>query len=157
MINKIKNMIKRAIVTNPGDDSKNFPITQIKYFEKTADAEAVYPYGFGANAPKGAVALVFAVNGDESNRAAIVSLPQSRIKNLKPGECYMSNLITGDAIIMREGGIEIISNNPITINGPVVVNGNVQLGGAGGQPIARVGDTVVGGVITSGSANHTAT
>ena len=151
-------MVKRAIVTNPGDDSKTFPLTQISYFGKPADTEVVWPYGFGGLAPKGAVVLVFSVNGDESNRASIVSLPQSRIKNLKPGDCYMSNLVTGDVIIMREDGIEIASSKPITINAPsVIVNGNVELGGAGGLPIARVGDTVVGGVITSGSVNHTAT
>ena len=88
MINKIKNLIKRAIITNTGNDDGNFPVSQIQYFGKSGDAEMIWPYGFGALPPNGAVCLVFSVNGDESNRVAIATLPESRPKNLKPGECY---------------------------------------------------------------------
>lgn len=44
-----------------------------------------------------------------------------------------------------------------TFTGDVQIDGNATLGSGGGQPIARTGDAVAGGVITGGSANHTAT
>lgn len=51
----------------------------------------------------------------------------------------------------------------ITLTGVIVLGGNVQLGGPGGQPIARQGDAVQvnpstgTGTIIAGSGNHTAT
>lgn len=54
--------------------------------------------------------------------------------------------ITGNATI----------DGNLTVGGDFDLAGNADLG-AGGQPIARVGDSVAGGVITTGSANHKAT
>ena len=166
MINKIKSLIKRAVVTNPGDDSKQFPVSQVRYLSKTQDAEMIYPYGFGALAPKDAICIVFNVNAQESNLAGIPTLPQSRIKNLKEGDVFMHNAKTGDSIKLTENGIEIISASSIsitaatiaTIKAPsIVLDGNVSLGGVGGPAIARVGDSIMAGVIVTGSANHSAT
>ena len=52
--------------------------------------------------------------------------------------------------------VEIDAANS-TFSGDVQIDGNATLGTGGGAAIARVGDSVAGGVITSGSANHTAT
>ena len=155
MFKKIRSIIKRATLTNTGSDFEEVPISQVRYLGKTADTEILWPYGFGGIPPVDSVCLVFTVNGDESNRTAIASLPSSRPLGLSPGDVYMSNLLTKDIIKMTENGIEITSDKPI------IVNGDVQLGGAGGAPIARVGDSVLvsgsPGTITSGSSNHTAT
>lgn len=50
------------------------------------------------------------------------------------------------------GGIEIVDPVKITLSAP-----EVDLGGAGGPAVARVGDSVSGGIITSGSAKVKAT
>lgn len=55
-------------------------------------------------------------------------------------------------IRFTDSGIEVVAPDAITIEA-----NEVNLGGAGGQPVARVGDSVVGGVITSGSAKVKAT
>lgn len=44
-----------------------------------------------------------------------------------------------------------------TFTGDVQIDGAATLGSGGGQPIARQGDAVSGGVITGGSGTHTAT
>ncbi len=162
MVNKLRNLIKRAVVTNPGKDDKEIPVTQIGYFGKTADTEILYPYGIGGVPPKGSICLVFAVGADESNRSAIASLPQSRIKNLKEGDVFFSNQLTGDSIIIRNDRIEIQSSKEVNITAPIVnIIGDTALGGLGGLPIARIGDAISSpsgpGVITGGSTNHTAT
>lgn len=62
----------------------------------------------------------------------------------------------------RDGSIKISLNESlITIKAPqTIIEGNLMVTGdtdlgAGGSPIARVGDTVAGGVITSGSTGNT--
>lgn len=52
----------------------------------------------------------------------------------------------GDVTVMAGG------NASITAAEASILSDNVNLGAMGGEPVARVGDTVVGGVITSGSA-----
>ena len=54
---------------------------------------------------------------------------------------------TGDVAIDGSLQVDVDFNN----------DGKATLGGAGGADIARKGDAVAGGVITGGSANHTAT
>jgi phage gp45-like len=107
-------------------------------------------------------------------------------KNLKPGEVGLGNFETKSEIFFdSDSNVIIIANNNlnitvkgnanITIDGDVIINatnatvnatkttvtgnadinGKVNLGVAG-VPIARIGDSVVGGVITTGSVNHTA-
>jgi phage gp45-like len=66
-------------------------------------------------------------------------------------------LLGGITIGTPEGGAIDIDGTGSILN----LKGSYRLGGTGGQPIARVGDTVrvggVDGVITSGSGAHTAT
>ena len=56
-------------------------------------------------------------------------------------------------------GDATITANKLIVDNDADITGRVNLG-VGGQPIARVGDSVVvggdAGVITSGSSNHTA-
>lgn len=152
MINLIRNLIKRSRVTNPGTDNKDVPISQVNYLGKTANSEMIYPYGMGALAPTDALCITLNVNGQEQNKVSIATLPKNRVKNLKPGEVFFGNTLANSIVFFQENG-DLVMN----INGNVVINAPTQLGGTGGLPIARVGDSVVGGVITTGSLIHTAT
>lgn len=78
------------------------------------------------------------------------------------------NITTVNANITASATVKL-DTPEVTITGNATINGNLQidgdlnndgkatLGGAGGLAIARIGDAVAGGVITGGSANHTAT
>lgn len=161
--------IKYSVVTNAGDDSKNFPRSQVSYLGKTADTAMVWPYGFGGLAPNGALCVTFCANGHEENRISIPTSPDKRIKNLQPGEVYFSNLLTGTYIMQKANGdIDIVSKGgenislskdkneniqgklnlnvqgDVTLNvqGKVSINCNEIDLGFGGQPIARLGDQV---------------
>jgi len=168
LFNKIKNLIKRAAVSNNTTDDKIRHIVQVNYIGRTADIEGVYPYGMSANAPVGSAMLMFNVGGSEENRAGIAYNPQDRFKNLKPGEAQFGNQIKQTFIkFLDNGNIDIFTDADVninadnvnitaaltTINGDLVVTGQTDLSGTGGPPIARVGDTVSNNVITSGSAN----
>lgn len=60
-------------------------------------------------------------------------------------------------IISNEQSTIELTSSTININGGTInLTGNVNLGGAGGAAVARVGDSVVNGKITTGSASVTA-
>ncbi len=182
-MNKLINIIKWSRVTNPGADNEDQPISQIEYMDRAATSVMIWPYGMGAVAPADALCITMSVGADEVNRASIATVPKSRVKGLKPGETFFGNPITGSLFIFLQDGklnatikgdmdltidgkLTVTSKEDIEMTAPnVIINGNIEvsgslnalggvnLGGVGGKAIAGVGDTVSGGVITSGSSN----
>ncbi len=175
-----KRPIKRAVIDKPGADDGEYPVTQISYLDKTGNAEVIHPYGMGSNPPNDSLCILFLVNNEDENRAVIATRPDLRPKNLKPGEAYFGNLVTGSIVIAKENGdwdvtikgdlnINITGDANITATGDANViatninlNGKVNLG-SGGPAIARAGDPVFDipglvqiGIIKTGSGNHTA-
>lgn len=83
---------------------------------------------------------------------------------------YLGGVLNGTPtryVRFTDSGIEIVDPSEITLTAPtinlnastkvMVTSPDVELGGTGGPAVARVGDTVSGGVITSGSAKVKAT
>lgn len=195
MMGSIKNIVRFARITKAGSDDKQFATQQMEYLGKVADGLIVFPYGIHGNVPPDALALMFAVQGNPDNRAAIAWTPKNRPK-LAEGENAFYHPPTDAFIIWRANGdLDIETGNkgganininckqvnvtasesmtlttPLaTFTGDVAIDGSLQvgvdfnndgkatLGGSGGADIARKGDAVAGGVITGGSADHTAT
>jgi phage gp45-like len=166
----IKNLIKRGILTLVLPDNAPATGAQVVSLGDTTDTETVYPYGLSANAPAGSEAILFNIMGDESNKVALIYSPQTRFSNLQAGEVAVGNQIIKSHIKFdQNGNIEIVApkdlNVTITGNVNLIVNGNVNvtaetttltgdvnLGGTGGVGVARIGDSVVDGVITTGSS-----
>ena len=177
---KTENIVKRAYVSRSLVDAKESGVTQVSYFEKTGLSEGVSPYGLSVRLPEGIQVVLFAVQGQENNRACIGYAQENRFKNLEPGEVVVGipgsktfikfdkdgNItIEGDAKITvnSKGDIDIDSSGKINItsSGDVDVDAPKVNLGTGGAQIARIGDTVavtVGGTpgtgtITSGGVN----
>jgi hypothetical protein len=56
-------------------------------------------------------------------------------------------------VTIEAPAVEVTSDDATVTAGSVTIDSaDINLGGAGGQPVARVGDSVSGGVITSGSS-----
>ena len=175
-------MIKYASLSKVGDDDKLLPQTQVEYFGQVRDTMVVWPYGMGGNAPIDSYCLVFSVGANEGSRACIAMAPQLRRREFKEGEVYFGNLVTGtvlefledgqlfgnvegDVNLTVKGNVNIVATGDVTITAPkitldgdVTITGSllaesaVDLGGSGGQAIARVGDTTSdGATIVSGS------
>lgn len=115
---KLRNMIKRAFVTNPGKDDKEFPVTQVSALGKVSDMEMLFPYGLSANLPKDSIVLLLSVQGDESNQAGIGYRHDLRPKNLKEGEVEVGNFLQGTSIKFDVDG-------NIHITGTVYINGEL--------------------------------
>jgi hypothetical protein len=160
MIAKLMNMIKRAVVTNPGDDSGEFPVTQVSYLGKAADIETIFPYGMSANMPKDSIVLLFNVQAQEENRAGIGYRHDLRPKNLKEGEVVFGNFLKGTTIFFdADGNIKIVGDveltgnlditGDMTLTGDMDVTGDVAITGAHDV----TGNATVSGTLTIGGTN----
>lgn len=140
-------------------------------------------FGFASVPPKGSDGIAFMPDGYSENAVtAFFDSPQHK-PTLAEGESTLYDKF-GNSVTLKDGLITITAVNnlnivvngncnlnadsvaitaPVTtvngnlsINGSVNATGNCDLGGGSGQPIARVGDTVLvngyTGVITSGSS-----
>ncbi len=162
MKHTIQNLIKRALVSLSIIDNGKTQSSgaQIKYMDNVANMETIYPYGLFSNAPVGSLVICLNNQGQEANRTGFAYSPPNRFIGLLEGEVIVGNSVTQASIkFSNDGSITVQSNSNLIVNcksaiitaEDTTVNGNVNLGGSGGQGVARIGDTVVDGVIQSGS------
>jgi phage gp45-like len=114
----IRNIVKRAYVSNSTDDSGDYPTIQISYLSplKTAIAERISPYGLYTNLPKDIQVLVFSVQGNEENKACIGYSQTDRFKNLKEGEVLIGNPQTQCFVKFdKDGNIDITCGSRETL------------------------------------------
>jgi hypothetical protein len=84
----------------------------VSYLGKTAEIEALFPYGMNARLPADAQVLSFNVEGMEENKAGIGNVPKLRLKVDAEGEVSFGNPLTGSVTYYRENGdIEVIGKN----------------------------------------------
>lgn len=115
MIQKLKSLIKMASMVS-SDDTGKLRFGQFFYQGQTSKGQIFTPYGFYHNPPDDSLAIIFAQNGQDSNRIAMVSDPNKRKKNLAKGEAGIENAVTGSFVLMKEdGSIEIDSPDDVTI------------------------------------------
>jgi phage baseplate assembly protein V len=160
---RIQMMIGRATIGRTDDA----PQAQEMQVELLADevqdgVERFQGYGFTSVPHPGAEAVVAFVGGLRS-RGVVVQVEDRRyrLKALKPGEVAIFD-DQGQVVHLKRNGVRIESPFKVEIDAPdvdvtadrvTIESGDIALGGAGGQPVARVGDDVdLGtGKIISGS------
>ncbi len=139
----IHDILRWARITKPGSDDKQFATQQMEYLGKVSDGLIVFPYGVHGNVPADALALMFAVQGNPDNRAAIAWTPKNR-PTLKGGEVAFYHPPTGSLIKWDVDGNLTIDNgsatwamvgDTMTLTGNLVVNGTMTNNGK------DVGDT----------------
>ncbi len=148
----INNILRWARITKPGSDDKQFATQQMEYLGKVGDGLVIFPYGLHGNVPADSLALMFAVQGNSDNRAAIAWTPKNRPK-LKGGEVAFYHpptdaLIKWDEsgnlnIITGKNGSGIVNVTASTINmtGNVNITGDIAVVGTMTNNGKDVGDT----------------
>lgn len=136
----LRNLLRWARITKAGTDDQQFATQQMEYLGKVSDGLIVFPYGIHGNVPPDALALMFAVQGNADNRAAIAWTPKDRPK-LKEGEVAFYHPPTDAFIIWRqsgdldietgEGGTKDINIKASTVNitADLKVTGNTEFTG----------------------------
>ncbi len=159
---RVAGMISRAIVEAVDDDSQIQSLQVSGLDDELLDEiERPQPYGFSAHPHPGAEGVLLAVGGTRSHGLMImVDDRRYRLRSMQPGEVAIYD-DQGQAVHLKRDGMLVTSPFKIDVEAPEVTvtadtatieADTVNLGGTGGPAVARVGDTVSGGVITSGSA-----
>lgn len=179
---RVQMMIGRAVIAAIADDAKAQALQLELLTDEVHDGvERFQGYGFTSHPHPGAEALVAFVGGTRSHGVVVqVEDRRYRLKNIAAGEVAIFDDL-GQAVHLKRDGIAIASGLKVTVDAPEVAvtgdavtvdadtvdvtaetvtieSGTIRLGGAGGQPVARVGDDVdLGtGKIISGSGVVTA-
>lgn len=143
----IKNLLRYAVVTGPSDNDAAYPVQQISYQGKAADMLMLFPYGTHANVPNGALATLFAMEGDAGNKAGFAYTPKDRPVDLEPGEVAFYHPATKTFIKLRNSGNLEIDTNVEDSGGNLVIN-------SAAATVNTTGDTTV---TAGGAVNLTAT
>lgn len=154
MRGRVRMMVGRGTISAV-DDGRQAQELQVEGLsdEVHDGVERFQDYGFTSHPLPGAEVVTVAVGGTRSHQIAVaIEDRRHRPLDLEPGEVAIYD-DQGQIVILKRDGIEIITELKVTIRAAEVLveADSIDLGGEGGQPVARLGDTVHGGVITSGS------
>jgi hypothetical protein len=121
VVNMLKALVRWSSISTFSKDNQSFPLHQVTYMGKSADAVAWYPFGYHANPGKDALCLMFAVDADPENRVMFPGSPQDRIDPLLPtplkeGEVLIFHPETKSFIhFLKDGTIDIDSKKDVNI------------------------------------------
>ncbi len=119
---KLKNLVRYAVVSAGADNTKQFPVQQITYKGKVAEGLAVSPYGLYANISNDALALVFSIEGDESSKAFMAYTPKDRPDDLEQDEVALYHPPTKTFIKFRNTGDVEIDTDVDGAGGNLIIN-----------------------------------
>lgn len=176
MRRQISMMVGHAVLSLFKDDA-GFPLLQVELLdgEVTEGVQRMQDYGFVSRPKAGAEGVYLSMMGVRGEGVVLALGDRKvRLRGLVEGEVAIHD-DQDQVVILKRDGVEIRSPFRVLIDAPtsevtsdtVTVTATtctitadtanidadaVNLGGAGGKAVARVGDSVVGGVITAGSA-----
>jgi phage baseplate assembly protein V len=158
---RVQMMVGRAVIAAVNDGAK-LQALQIELLadEVQDEAERFQNYGFSGVPRPGAECIVVFPGGLRSHGVVIAADDRaSRPTSLQPGDTIHYD-DRGQRILLTEDGILVESPVEVRVVAPsakveadsvVILSDDIHLGGTGGARVARIGDTVAGGVITGGS------
>lgn len=119
---KLKNLIRFARITGAADNLQQFPVQQMEYKGKVVNVFQIFPYGIYANvSSKDGLGVMFSVDGNPDNRAAISFTPQKRPDDLEEDEVAMYHPYTESFIKFRNNGDVVIDLKQET-PGNIIIN-----------------------------------
>lgn len=164
---RVSGMIGRAVISYVNDATKAQSLQLQLFADETQDGvERFQDYGFTSVPLPGAEAAVMFVGGTRSHGIVVACEDRRyRLKALQGGEVAIYDDL-GQFVLLKRDRISISSPTKIEVLAPeidltatqkVIVDAPaIALGGDGGQAVARVGDTVSGDAIATGSTKVTA-
>lgn len=118
----VARVVRWSVIESTRLDEDPYPHQRVSYLGKEGEAQTWYPYGYNALAPRGSLALMWALAGDSNAYVAMPGSPQQRVKVLE-GEVVMYHPLTGSKVhFKQDGSIDIESALAINVNGGADVN-----------------------------------
>jgi phage baseplate assembly protein gpV len=158
LISRLKNLLRWAKITGPGDTAGQFPVQPVTYLGKDADCLMLFPYGFYAVLTTDALVAMLAMHGQEENRAGLGYTPQTR-PSLAEGEVAVYHPTTGTMIKLQADGDVLVSAPNVRFTGNVDIDGDLNVDGATTLSASvtsngvNISDTHVHSGVQSGGSN----
>lgn len=160
-----KRLIRWASVVRSGTDTGQFPVQQVVYLGKTADAIMVFPYGMHANVDGNSIGPLVLLNGNDENRA-MVPTSMTRRSTLGSGDVEIYSPVSRSRVTIRANGdVEVDAANitatasgdlTATVTGSVAVTASAATVTAptvtlDSATVSVTGNLTVTGTITGGN------
>lgn len=144
-LDKLKNLIKTALISGPVNNSSQFGFQQISYKGKTSDCFMIFSYGHYANCSSNdTLVTVFEVDGNEDNKYGIGFTPKKRPIDLEPGEHAVYHPETETFIKFRNNADIIITTGTVDgTKGNIIVNCNNLTANVDNDAIVTVGSNAI--------------
>ncbi len=151
---RVMSLVGRCIIMAV-DDSRKIQSVQVEVLadELHNEAERFQHYGFSTHPIPGAEGIIVRIGGTASHGVIIVVDDRRyRLTDLAQGEVALYDDL-GQVVHLKRDGILIKSEMKVRVEAERVdvIADTVNLGGEGGACVARIGDSVSGGIITGGS------
>jgi phage gp45-like len=122
--------IKKGSVSKNTSDKTDRPIQSVEYLGRDGNVEVFFPYGLHANVPKGAMAILFSMLGQSSNKVAMLSAPQERVK-VETGEVVLFHPITQAKTYFKNDGSIVTNTDEATLS--ILKDGKIEVKNSGGS------------------------
>jgi phage baseplate assembly protein V len=156
---RVSLMVGRAVIAVVNDATKAQSLQLTLLAGETMDGvERFQDYGFTSVPHAGAEAVMVSVGGTRSHGIVVACEDRRyRLVGLADGEVALYDDLD-QAVHLKRDRLLLTSPHRVQVEAPiaVILSDAVSLGAEGGPAVARVGDTVEGGVITGGSSKVTA-
>ena len=107
LANKLRGLLRWALVTAAGDDVLDFPVQKVTYLGKTSDAVTWFPYGYHANMPAGTLGVLMAMQGLPEGQIMFGGSPYARgypAGPLASGEVLIYHPESKSKLHFKDGG-----------------------------------------------------
>lgn len=156
---KKRTTVRNGFIASGRSDSERFPVGTSKSNTVSSSFTELYPYGYSANPPASSGVTLFEVLDNSKHLVGIPYEPDTRFKNLNPGEVQLGNQTTGSSIKFSNDGQMITitnGNNTITVDGDmnITVSGEVSINA---PQVTINGDLRVSGSVTDNYNTNTKT
>lgn len=154
-------LIRWAKVSKAGTDAGRYPVQQVVYLGKAADAVMLFPYGMHANVDPESIGPLLIMGGNMENRAMLPTSMTAR-SQLAEGDVEIYSPVGGGRVTIRaNGSIEVdagtgsvsITAGTVEITGDVTVTGTLEVTGTITNNGTDIGENHVHSGVTSGGSN----
>jgi phage baseplate assembly protein V len=132
-----------AINSVSNDKDNTFQQVNATLFGNDATVAVLQPFGV-ESVPLDDSHIYVLTNGDQANKMGLVGSPEKRVNKVEvAGDICIYNPATGDYILIKSTGIEVVSKTSVTVTAPTVaIKGNLTVTGT----ITAVGQITSGGI-----------
>jgi len=141
-------------VVKAGSDTGAYPVQQVSYLGKTADAVMLFPYGLHANVDGTAIGPLFILNGSDENRAMLPT-SMTRRSTLAGGDVELYSPVSRSRVTLRANGDVEVDGKNVTVTASGALTATAASASVTAATVAVTGNvTITGNLSVTGTMTN---